>query len=281
MEDINQSSDNKFIPMTSFSSGDEGIISSDVFYYTNQIVNLAMIGRPSGPWILVDAGMPTSGDEILEVTKNRFGNRKPEYILLTHGHFDHVGGIVRLLEQWDVPVYAHPDEFPFLNGTLAYPEPDPSVEGGLLAKISSIYPNEPINISPFLRPLPPDHRLPGFEEWEWIHTPGHSPGHISIYRSSDRILISGDAVVTVRQDSFYKVLFQIAEVNGPPRYLTTDWEAAYESVRKLAGLSPEILLSGHGSVMMGEEMRKQLNDLVENFEKKALPTHGKYLSDDN
>ena len=129
--------------------------------------------------------------------------------------------------------------------------------------------------------MPSNQQLPAFEEWQWIHTPGHSPGHISLFRASDRLLISGDAVVTVRQDSFYKVLFQVEEVNGPPRYLTTDWEAAYESVKKLADLNPKVLLSGHGRVMMGEEMRRQLNDLVINFETKALPTHGKYLSDDN
>ncbi|RYY16878.1 MAG: MBL fold metallo-hydrolase [Chitinophagaceae bacterium] len=263
--------------MTSFSSGDDGMISHDVYYYTNQIVNVAMIGVTGRPWILVDTGMPTCGAEILKVAEARFGERKPEYILLTHGHFDHVGGIVHLLQKWDVPVYAHPKEFPYLNGTLAYPEPDTSVEGGILAKISSIYPHQPIDISPYLKPLPEDHSLPGFEDWKWLPTPGHSPGHISLFRDSDRILISGDAVVTVRQDSFYKVLFQIEEVNGPPRYLTTDWAAARESVQTLAQLNPEILLSGHGGAMIGEKMRRELADLARNFNEKALPKHGRYI----
>lgn len=279
MTPITQSSDNKFIPMTSFSSGNDGMLTHDVYYYTNQIVNVAMIGTPGKPWILIDAGMPTCGAEILKVAEARFGNQKPECILLTHGHFDHVGGIVHLLNHWNVPVYAHPDEFPFLNGTLAYPEPDASVQGGMLAKIASIYPYEPINITPFLKPLPKDNSLPGFEDWEWIHTPGHSPGHVSLYRKTDKILISGDAVVTVRQDSFYKVLFQIEEVNGPPRYFTTDWEAAHQSVQKLAALEPQALLAGHGGVMIGSKMRSQLAELALNFEEKAVPKHGKYLSD--
>jgi len=277
MTAITQSTDNKFIPMTSFSSGNDGMISHDVYYYTNQIVNVIMIGSRGKPWILVDTGMPTCGAEILKVAQERFGDRKPEYILLTHGHFDHVGGIVHLLQHWDVPVYAHPKEFPYLNGTIAYPEPDASVEGGMLAKIAFIYPNQPINIAPFLKELPMDHKLPGFPDWEWFATPGHSPGHISIFRSSDRVLISGDAVVTVRQDSFYKVLFQIEEVNGPPRYLTTDWNAARESVRTLAKLEPEVLLSGHGGVMKGKKMRKELADLAHRFDEKALPKHGKYI----
>jgi glyoxylase-like metal-dependent hydrolase (beta-lactamase superfamily II) len=276
MEKISQSEDNHFIPMTSSSSYDDGVISGDVYYYTNQIVNIAMVGKPGESWFLVDAGMPASGTEILKVAKERFGERKPDFILLTHGHFDHVGGLVELLEKWQVPVYAHLAEFPFLNGTQDYPEPDDTVEGGLLAKISSLYPHKATNIAPYLKVLPENQTLPGFEDWSWIHTPGHSPGHISIFRPIDRVLISGDAVVTVRQDSLYKVLFQIKEVNGTPRYLTTDWDAAHQSVKTLASLDPEFLLTGHGQVMEGEEMRSQLKDLAENFHEKAVLKHGRF-----
>lgn len=42
-------------------------------------------------------------------------------MILTHGHFDHVGSIEALLERWPVPMFAHPLEFPFLTGREAYP----------------------------------------------------------------------------------------------------------------------------------------------------------------
>ncbi len=123
--------------------------------------------------------MPKSGDEIRIVAEDIFGaNAKPSAIILTHGHFDHVGSIVHLIKHWNVPVYAHPAECPFLTGEQSYPEPDTSVEGGLLAKISSIYPNEPINIKPVLQPLPGDNSIPGLPDWKWLHTPGHSPGQV-------------------------------------------------------------------------------------------------------
>src|SRR5690606_37356328 len=210
-EKMHQSEDNHMIPMTSVSAGKGRQVTSDVFYYTNQIVNVIFIGTPgSNSWILVDAGMPGSGSKLHAVAEDRFGKgSKPELILLTHGHFDHVGGIVHLLEQWpDVPVYAHRAEFPYLTDQQAYPEPDPTVEGGMLAKISSIYPHEPINITPVLQPLPDDGSVPGLTDWKWIHTPGHTAGHASFFRESDRLLIAGDAFVTVKQDSFYQVLIQ-------------------------------------------------------------------------
>lgn len=274
---MHQSKDDKFIPMTSISSGKVREARSDVSYYTNQIVNVIFIGSAEG-WVLVDAGMPKCGEEIRLVAEDIFGaNAKPAAIILTHGHFDHVGGIVHLIEHWNVPVYAHPLEFPFLTGQQSYPEPDTSVEGGMLAKISSIYPNEPIDITPALQELPADGSIPDLQDWRWIHTPGHSPGQVALFRESDATLISADAFITVEQDSMYKVLVQKKEVCGPPVYLTTDWRAAYESVQKLASLNPQLVVPGHGTAMNGAELTEGLRRLINEFETVAVPEHGKFV----
>jgi glyoxylase-like metal-dependent hydrolase (beta-lactamase superfamily II) len=277
---MNQSEDNHIIPMTSIKAGSGTEVCSDVFYYTDQIVNVVMVGPPDGKWVLIDAGMPGSGSNIIEAAEKRFGvGTVPECIVLTHGHFDHVGGITKLLEHWKVPVYAHYLELPYLNGSTPYPEPDRTVEGGLLAKIADIYPYEPVNIAEALHTLPQDAHLPGFPEWEWIPTPGHSPGHVSFFRQLDKVLISGDAVITVRQDSLYKVVTQAKELNGPPRYFTNDWDLAKTSVKTLSDLEPEFIVPGHGQYLSGAQLRSDLVQLANDFDKRAKPKFGKYVSD--
>lgn len=270
--------DNKFIPMTSVLSGVGKEVADDVFYYTNQIVNVIMIGnKTDGDWILVDTGMPKCGEEIQKVAEERFG-RKPSSIVLTHGHFDHVGGVVHLVKEWDVPVYAHNLEFPFLTGQEAYPEPDPNVEnGGMLAKISKLYPIEPINIAKNLKVLPSNGFIPFLPEWKWIHTPGHSPGQVALFRLEDRTLIAADTFTTVKQDSMYRVLVQKKELHGPPNYLTIDWQAAWNSVLDLEKLKPKAVITGHGPDMTGEELSAGLQKLSEEFDEIAIPKDGKYV----
>lgn len=273
----NQTMNGKFIPMTSLTNGLVQQVAEGVFFYTIQIVNIAMI-RTNNGFVLIDTGMPESEEEIFEIVEEIFGeNAKPEAIILTHGHFDHVGSIEKLLTQWDVPVYAHPLEIPYLTGQKNYPDPDGTVEGGLVAKISPMFPNEGIHLGNHVKPLPDNGELPYLSEWKWIHTPGHSEGHISLYREKDRTLIAGDAFITVKQDSLSKVLVQKREVNGPPRYLTTDWQLAKKSVEKLAALHPRVAVTGHGLPMEGEELEQGLTKLINEFESIAVPDYGKFV----
>jgi glyoxylase-like metal-dependent hydrolase (beta-lactamase superfamily II) len=110
-----------------------------------------------------------------------------------------------------------------------------------------------------------------------IETPGHSPGHVSLFRDGDRTLIAGDAFVTTKQESLMAVLTQRQEVHGPPSYFTPDWESAEVSVRRLADLDPEVAACGHGIPMQGEELRRGLRHLANNFRAVAVPRWGRYV----
>src|SRR5918994_6268790 len=114
------------------------------------------------PWALVDAALSMGAARILEVAAERFGEEtRPTAIILTHGHFDHVGALEALLGIWDVPVYAHALELPFLTGRADYPPPDPTVaKRGLMARLSALFPDRGIDIRDRARELPSNGSVP-------------------------------------------------------------------------------------------------------------------------
>jgi glyoxylase-like metal-dependent hydrolase (beta-lactamase superfamily II) len=234
----------------------------------------------SGAWALVDAGLKWSAPKIRTMAKDLFGEAsKPTAIILTHGHFDHVGALQALLKEWDVPVYAHSMELPYLTGQSSYPPPDPTVGGGMMSTLSFLYPTGPIDIREHVRPLPYDNTIPGLPEWKYIHTPGHSPGHISLFRERDKVLIAGDAFVTTKAESSIFALTHMKHLSGPPKYFTCNWASAKLSVLKLTALDPEIVATGHGKPMGGAEMRNQLGMLSRHFDDVAVPATGRYVNE--
>ena len=73
---------------------------------------------------------------------------------------------------------------------------------------------------------------------------------------------------------------QAPEMHGPPMYYTPDWDSARASVRRLAWLEPELVVTGHGRAMRGSEMRSALRRLSDEFDHIALPDHGRYVRKD-
>jgi glyoxylase-like metal-dependent hydrolase (beta-lactamase superfamily II) len=274
------SSTERFIPVTSVQSGEGIEVTPDLYSYTTQIVNVCFIGGRGDEFVLVDAGMPKSAQSIISEIENRFGtNARPKAILLTHAHFDHVGALLELLRHWDVPVYAHKAELPYLQGEKDYERPDQTVEGGMVVKMSPLFPTESINISSRVSPLHDDGSIPELPEWEWIHTPGHTEGHVSFFRKRDRALIVGDAFITTKQENLFDVITQKLEISGPPRYLTTDWKAAKKSVEHLASLHPEVAITGHGKPVEGKWLADHLALLARDFDRIAIPDYGKYVDE--
>ncbi len=246
-------------------------------------VNAYFVGEPGGNWAVVDTGLPGFGDKVIAAAEKRFGPRsRPVGVFLTHGHFDHAGNARFLADHWGVPIYAHRLELPYLTGRSDYPVPDPTV-GGAIAMLSRVLPYGGRDLGNRMRLLSPDEgtttggTLPGLDGWRWTFTPGHSPGHVSFFRPSDRALIAGDAVVTLNMDSYLGLLVthqqEIAQGGAP---FVSDWEHYRQSVLELAELAPAVLACGHGTPMTHDEVAIDLERFARTF---TPPPRGRYVAE--
>jgi len=257
------------------------LVAPGVWRLKDLFVNVYLIQNREGTdWVLVDTGLKSTASKLRSLVTELFGRGSaPKAIVMTHAHFDHRGSLIELADEWGVPVYCHHMERPYLTGQASYPPADPSVGGGAMALLSFAYPKGPINAETYLRELPADGSIAELEDWRWIHTPGHTPGHISLFREKDGVLVAGDAFVTTMQESLLAVATQKKFVCGPPKYFTPDWGAATRSVKELAALEPNVIATGHGQAMYGEEARKDLHKLVREFWQRGIPAAGRYVKE--
>jgi glyoxylase-like metal-dependent hydrolase (beta-lactamase superfamily II) len=243
--------------------GPKGRTQTDVYF----------VGSRSS-WVLVDAGWEKDGPAIRQAAEAAFGaDTPPVAILLTHAHPDHDGSALELARTWGCPVYVHPDELPLANGDF----------GAISAAAG---PLDTWVVLPLMRVLGRRRReamlarsslrgvarafdtaagVPGLAGWECIPTPGHTPGHMSFFRPSDRVLITGDAVVTIRVNSIRGLALQRDGLSGPPWYTSWNWRMAKASVATLARLEPLVLAGGHGTPMTGPATTAALHAFAQGF----------------
>jgi glyoxylase-like metal-dependent hydrolase (beta-lactamase superfamily II) len=126
------------------------------------------------------------------------------------------------------------------------------------------------NLGDAARGYVPGDGVPGLPDWECIPTPGHTPGHVAFFRKSDRVLITGDACLTVDIDSFWGLLRNKQSIARPPSVATWNWQAAKASVAALARFEPSVLACGHGIPMMGAETARDLVAFADHFSRSAM-----------
>ena len=259
------------------SKNDLKTVAAGVRHLKIVFVNAYLVDTPKsslGSWVLVDTGMPLSDGRIKRFAEKIYGaNAKPSAIVLTHGHFDHAGAALALAEHWEVPIYAHRLEIPYLTGKSDYPPQDPTV-GGALAQMSRLFPHSGYDFGTRVYSIPESGEIEEMPGWRVIHTPGHTAGHISLFRESDRTLLAGDALATMNQDSWISNVTEEKEFCHPPAPFTTDWTAAQHSVRMLAMLEPNAVAAGHGQPFTGAGTAEQLKDFARNF---TAPAQGRYV----
>jgi glyoxylase-like metal-dependent hydrolase (beta-lactamase superfamily II) len=230
--------------------------------------------RSGSSWALIDAGWAKDGPAIKHAAEAVFGaDTRPASILLTHDHPDHAGSALQLARTWDCAVYVHPDELPHATGDFAAIS---AASGPLdvwlilpLMRAMGRRRREAMlsrsSLKDVARAFDPGGEVPGLPGWECIPTPGHTPGHVAFLRPSDRVLITGDAVVTLQVNSVWGLLLQRQGLSGPPWYTTWSRQAARESVARLARLEPNVLAGGHGTPMTGAGTAAGLRAFAEHF----------------
>ena len=237
-------------------------------------VNAYTIHTPDDNWVLVDTGVKP-GLPALKNLEQEFG-RPPLAIVLTHGHFDHSSNAFTLAEQWDVKIFAHPREKPYLDGEEAYPPFDPTV-GGALAFLTRFFPSPEYDFGDRLEFLLPGGELSFLPGWRVIETPGHTPGHISLWDEETKTLLAGDAICTANFDKWPAVIAQTPqELARSASPATPDWESALQSTHKLAELNPQVIGAGHGKPMSGGDVAGQLRDFAREVQP---PAHGRYVDE--
>lgn len=230
--------------------------------------------RSGSSWVLIDTAWAWSARKIRASAESVFGtDAPPAAILLTHLHADHGGSALELAQKWGCTVYVHPDEMPFTAPDLQtierYANP---LDRRILLPLLRAMPHRragPTSSKPGLgdatRALDAGAAVPSLPDWECVHTPGHTPGHVSFFRKSDRVLISGDAVSTVNLNSLRDFALQRRKLSGPPWYTTWSWRAAQESVAAIAKLEPRVIAGGHGHPMTGPETARSLSAFADHF----------------
>jgi glyoxylase-like metal-dependent hydrolase (beta-lactamase superfamily II) len=197
-------------------------IAPNVFWLGFKVANVYFLGEKSEPWVVVDTNTPGHFEAIRAAAEDVYGaGAKPDAILLTHAHMDHYGSALPLASYWNVPVFVSKLDLPYVTGK-ELPPADPTTDG-FFALAARFLPTSGVDLGNFVHTLPDDGSVPGLSDWRWVATPGHTPGHVSLFRESDRTLIAGDAVVTVNLDKLSDLVTQEQELSRPPTPVTYDW----------------------------------------------------------
>lgn len=233
-----------------------GITALSQWIFNCYVVHDGGEGRP----FVVDVGLPSHVPAIFDGLRSH-GSDASELglALATHGHEDHVGGLLALRERTPIDVGLPTGIQRLLEGApLRTPGPRE------IARILPVMADQPFALSPLWElarlakkigysqlgvsfPFAPRQwladgsRVEGAPEWEVLLTPGHTDDSVSFYNEATRTLLSGDAVLSVGGRAWFN-----------PECVDTDLSTRTEE--RLRSLDVEHLFPGHGRPISGPHL---------------------------
>jgi glyoxylase-like metal-dependent hydrolase (beta-lactamase superfamily II) len=195
--------------------------------------------------ILIDSGIRSSGNKILNALKNREITKHA----LTHAHADHQGSSDFICNALNIPLWTSELEKENTESgivTAEYPD-----NKSLMARFQQkFWAGKGHKVAKVLK------EGDAVGSFTVIETPGHSRGHISFYREQDGVMIVGDALVNMN------LVTTVSGLDQPPNAFTTDKKRNIESIKKIYSLKPKILCFGHGPVLYDSgELEQFMNKL--------------------
>ncbi|MBJ8053470.1 MBL fold metallo-hydrolase [Bacillus cereus] len=178
--------------------------------------------------VLIDTGFPGQIEDIrVEMDKVGVSFDKLKVVILTHQDIDHIGSLPELLHNCgsNIKVYAHELDKPYIEGELPLLK-DAQVQNPPKGKVDDT--------------LVDGQELPYCGGILVIHTPGHTPGHISLYLRQSKTLIAGD--------SMYSANGILGGIHAPT---TLDVKEAQNSLKKYLNLEIDSVVCYHGGLSKG------------------------------
>ncbi len=179
--------------------------------------------------VLIDAATRQGERRIVR----QISERRVTAHALTHAHPDHQGSSHAICERLGIPLWCGQADIPSIESTGAMKA---NQAPGLLGALQGRFWTGPPH--PVARALKEGDDVAGFTVLE---TPGHTRGHISFWRQSDRVLIVGDVLTNINP------LTGLPGLHEPPALFTPDPARNRESARRLAALEPSLACFGHGA----------------------------------
>ncbi|WP_246021598.1 MBL fold metallo-hydrolase [Paenibacillus zeisoli] len=230
-----------------FQAGDQTMVIHPVVVYDNEQM------------VLIDTGFPGSRDLILkQISEAGLSPEKLNAIILTHQDADHIGSLPQFLENSSKrpKVYAHKEDQPYIEGEKPLIKLSPErreIILGLLseqdrAQFERVFSSESeANISVLVEE---GQTLPFGGGLTVIETPGHTPGHISLYHRPSQILIAGDAMMVSK-----------GQLVGPNPTMTPDKSTAMKSIGKFLEYPVQNVICYHGG-FLNTDVQEQIAKLA-------------------